>query len=89
MAAARQAFISHVFEERHAALVLRKYVRDAFKDVFPVFAAFDKESIGGGTEWFHHIIENLGKSAVVPRPPEGIQAARSLERRHATCPRPR
>jgi hypothetical protein len=60
-----QVFISHVYEERHIALVLQKYIRQAFRDAFPVFAAFDKESIGGGKKWFTHIVENLKRSPIV------------------------
>jgi hypothetical protein len=60
-----QVFISHVHEERHVALVLQKYIRQAFRDAFPVFAAFDKESIGGGKKWFTHVVENLKRSLVV------------------------
>jgi hypothetical protein len=60
-----QVFISHVYEERHVALVLQKYIRLAFGDSFPVFAAFDRERIGGGKKWFSHIVENLKRSRVV------------------------
>jgi hypothetical protein len=65
MANDRQVFISHIYEERGVAAVLQKYIRQGFRDELPVFAAFDKESIGGGRKWFEHIVENLGKSAVV------------------------
>jgi len=60
-----QVFISHVYEERQVALVLQKYIRQAFNDAVSVFAAFDKESIGGGKEWFSHITTNLRGSAIV------------------------
>jgi hypothetical protein len=65
MANDRQVFISDIYEERGVAAVLQKYIRQGFRDELPVFAAFDKESIGGGRKWFEHIVENLGKSAVV------------------------
>jgi hypothetical protein len=60
-----QLFISHVYEERHVAQVLQKYLHQAFGNSIPVFAAFDKESIGGGKKWFTHITENLKTSRVV------------------------
>jgi len=60
----KQVFISHVFEERHVAEVLKKYVEQAFRNEFPVFAAFDGESIGGGKKWFNHITEGLRQSRV-------------------------
>jgi hypothetical protein len=65
MSDSQQVFISHTYEERGVAAVLQKYIRQAFKEAFPVFAAFDKESIGGGKLWFAHIVENLSRSAVV------------------------
>jgi hypothetical protein len=65
MSDSQQVFISHTYEERGVAGVLQKYIRQAFKEAFPVFAAFDKDSIGGGKMWFTHIVENLSKAAVV------------------------
>jgi len=62
---ATQVFISHTYEERAVAAVLQKYIRSAFKGSFPVFAAFDRDSIGGGRKWFNHIVESLHKSVVV------------------------
>jgi hypothetical protein len=61
----KQVFISHVYEERHVALVLQKYIKRAFREAFPVFAAFDKESIGGGKKWFTHITEYLTTADIV------------------------
>lgn len=65
MADNRQVFISHIYEERSVADVLQKYIRRGFRGELPVFAAFDRESIGGGKKWFTHIVDNLDKSAVV------------------------
>lgn len=65
MSDSQQVFISHTYEERGVAGILQKYIRKAFKEAFPVFAAFDKDSIGGGKMWFTHIVENLSKAAVV------------------------
>src|ERR1017187_10665377 len=60
-----RVFISHVYEERHAALVLQKYIRHAFGGQVQVFASSDNESIGGGKKWFTHITESLKGSAIV------------------------
>ena len=61
----RQVFLSHISEERHIAHVLQKYLRQAFGDAFPIFSAFDGESIGGGKKWFDHIVRKLKESAIV------------------------
>jgi hypothetical protein len=45
--------------------VLQKYIQQAFGNKFQVFAAFDKQSIGGGKKWFSHITESLKRSKVV------------------------
>ena len=60
-----QVFISHIYEERASAAVLERYLRTAFKNQIVTFAAFDKESIGGGKKWFTNIVEHLTKSDVV------------------------
>jgi hypothetical protein len=58
-------FISHVYEERAVAAVVQKHLRIAYREQLSIFAAFDRESIGGGRKWFNHIIENLSQSVVV------------------------
>src|SRR4051812_26464183 len=63
---ARQGvFISHIVPEKAIALVLQQYIRAAFKNEFIVFVASDQTSIGGGPEWFNHILTNLGTSRVI------------------------
>jgi hypothetical protein len=52
-------FISHITQEKPVALVLQKYIKRSFGSSFRVFVSSDAKSIGGGTPWFNHIIENL------------------------------
>jgi len=47
------------------ALELQSVIRKAFSDAFPVFVSSDPKSLGGGEEWFHHILENLSKARLV------------------------
>jgi len=58
-------FISHIVQEKPVALILQKYIRDAFGSHYPVFVASDQTSIGGGRKWLEHIISNLRKAQVV------------------------
>jgi hypothetical protein len=58
-------FISHISQEKPVALVLQNYLKLAFGDAFRVFVSSDAKSIGGGTKWYTHIIENLRVSDVV------------------------
>lgn len=58
-------FISHMTVESPVALVLQKYLWEAFGSDFRVFVSSDATSIGGGKKWFNDIIENLRLSQVV------------------------
>jgi hypothetical protein len=58
-------FISSTTEEKAVALRLQALVRMAFANAFPIFVAGDPVSLGGGEEWYHHILENLAKARVV------------------------
>src|SRR5262245_25362655 len=58
-------FISHIGEEKAVALRLQKLITAAFSDAFPVFVSSDPGSLGGGEEWYHHILDNLAKAKVV------------------------
>lgn len=58
-------FISHIGEERAVALKLQSLIQDAFGKAFPVFVSSDPMSLGGGEEWYHHILDNLAKAKVV------------------------
>ncbi len=52
-------FISHIHEEKGIAQVIQKYLKEAFGPQFRVFVSSDPTSIGGGREWFNHILSNL------------------------------
>jgi hypothetical protein len=58
-------FISHIAEEKPVAIVLQRYLKLAFGQVFRVFVSSDAKSIGGGKKWYTHIIDNLRLSRVV------------------------
>lgn len=47
------------------ALRLQELIKTAFSNAFPVFVSSDPASLGGGDEWYHHILDNLGKAKVV------------------------
>src|SRR5207248_2045986 len=58
-------FISHIGEERAVALKLQALIQSAFSNAFPVFVSSDPTSLGGGEQWYHHILDNLSKAKVV------------------------
>jgi len=58
-------FISHIGHERPVALVLQKFIRQAFKSAFPVFVSSDKKSIPGGEGWWEFIRTEIKKRQVV------------------------
>lgn len=58
-------FISHITEEKPVALVLQKYLKLSFGGNFRVFVSSDAKSIGGGKNWYNHVIDNLRVSKVV------------------------
>jgi hypothetical protein len=58
-------FISHIGEEKAVALRLQSLIQTAFSNAFPVFVSSDPASLGGGEEWYHHILDNLAKAKVV------------------------
>jgi hypothetical protein len=58
-------FISHIHEEQGIAHVIQKYLKEAFGPQFRVFASSDQTSIGGGREWFNHILTSLKGARVV------------------------
>jgi hypothetical protein len=58
-------FISHIGEEKAVALRLQTLIQTAFSNAFPVFVSSDPASLGGGEEWYHHILDNLAKAKVV------------------------
>lgn len=57
-------FISHIGEEREAALALKDFLR-TFLGPIEVFVSADPESMGGGEEWFSHILDNLKRSRLI------------------------
>lgn len=58
-------FISHIGEEKAVALTLQLLIQTAFSNAFPVFVSSDPTSLGGGEEWYHHILDNLAKAKIV------------------------
>jgi len=58
-------FISHIGEEKAVALRLQALIQRAFSNAFPVFVSSDPASLGGGEEWYHHILNHLAKARVV------------------------
>lgn len=58
-------FISHIGEGKAVALRLQTFIQTAFSDAFPVFVSSDPASLGGGEEWYHHILTNLATAKVV------------------------
>ena len=58
-------FVSHIVPEKAIALVLQQLVREAFRHELAVFVASDQTSIGGGPEWYAHIMSHLRKATVV------------------------
>jgi TIR domain len=58
-------FISHIREEKDVALRLQTLIQAAFSNAFPVFVSSDPTSLGGGEEWYHHILDHLAKAKVV------------------------
>ena len=58
-------FISHIGEEKAAALKLQTLIQTAFGNVFPVFVSSDPASLGGGEEWYHYILDNLARAKIV------------------------
>lgn len=58
-------FVSHIVPEKAIALVLQQVVREAFRNEMAVFVASDQTSIGGGPEWYAHIMSNLRKATVL------------------------
>ena len=61
----RGTFISHITEESPVALVLRRYLKDAFGDDFPVFVSTDNTSIPTGEQWYDSIIQRLSGTQIV------------------------
>ncbi len=59
------AFISHIVEESPVALVLQRYLTDAFGDDFPVFVSSDKKSIRTGQPWYDSTVQSLRNAQVV------------------------
>ena len=57
-------FVSHIVPEKAIAFVLQQFVREAFRDELTVFVASDQTSIGGGPEWYAHIMSHLRKATV-------------------------
>jgi hypothetical protein len=51
--------------KRAVALKLQTLIQSAFPKAFPVFVSSDPTSLGGGEQWYHHILDNLSKSKVV------------------------
>ena len=58
-------FISHIVPEKAVALKLQSLIQTSFSNAFPVFVSSDPGSLGGGEEWYHHILENLSKGKVI------------------------
>jgi hypothetical protein len=58
-------FISHIGDEKAVALKLQGIIQDAFASAFPVFVSSDPDSLRGGEEWYHYILDNLAKAKVV------------------------
>ncbi len=58
-------FVSHIVPEKAIALVLQQVVREAFRNEVAVFVSSDQTSIGGGPEWYQHIMSCLGKATVL------------------------
>jgi len=58
-------FISHISEEKEVALKLQALIRTVFGNAFPVFVSSDPMSLGGGKEWYHHILRNLAEARIV------------------------
>src|SRR5437773_1797085 len=58
-------FISHITEEKAVALKLQDLIQRTFSNAFPVFVSSDPDSLGGGQEWYHHILNNLAKAKVI------------------------
>jgi hypothetical protein len=58
-------FISHISEEKDVALKLQTLIRSAFSDAFDVFVSSDPQSLGGGEDWYHHILANLSKAQII------------------------
>ncbi len=58
-------FISHIGEEKAIALRLQALIQAAFSNAFAVFVSSDPASLGGGEEWYHHILDHLAKAKVV------------------------
>jgi hypothetical protein len=58
-------FISHIGEEKAVALRLQTLIQTAFSNDFPVFVSSDPASLGGGEEWYHHILDHLAKAKVI------------------------
>jgi hypothetical protein len=58
-------FISHIGQEHPVALVLQKYIRQAFGEDFSVFVSSDKRSIPGGEGWWQYIRSEIKKHLVV------------------------
>lgn len=60
---APQVFISHIQEEKGIAHVIQKYVEEAFGTQIRVFVSSDPTSIGGGREWFNHLVYPQGRES--------------------------
>jgi len=58
-------FISHIGQERPVALVLQKYIQQAFGGEFTVFVSSDQRSIPGGEGWWEFIRSEIKKRVVV------------------------
>src|SRR5437879_3951631 len=58
-------FISHIGQERPVALVLQKFIRQAFNSAFPVFVSSDQRSIPGGEGWWEFIRSEIKGRLVV------------------------
>lgn len=58
-------FISHVAEEKDAAMLLKDFLRDAFGADLKVFVSSDYESIQSGKDWFNSIVDALRSAQMV------------------------
>jgi hypothetical protein len=71
MTAGHGVLISHISEESPVALVLKKYLRIALGDDFPVFVSTDKTSIEPGQRWYDTVIQGLTSAESGRRTPFG------------------
>ncbi len=57
-------FISHIYEEKDIALLVKVFIEEAFLGLIDVFISSDKDSISLGQKWLNSITDSLKNCSI-------------------------